>query len=288
MPSFNSRPSRAAGALLSGCLLALAGSLHPIWGAAWVASVPVLVAAFWSTRRTAWGLGLVAGSIGGVSVLGYYATVATLPVALLITALKALIYAGGVRLAWSTRGRLPPGIAVFAFPAWFAAFDVLIATYSPNGTAGSPAYSQMSLPVAFQVASLGGAPAVTFVVYLFSSALAHAIVPADSSKRTLAAAAPAWLIVALALGFGAWRISTAPTDPTIAVAVSALDQQSELPDNWRASVEVYRPLLARARAGHASLVVLPEEIAVASAEDLQLIQADLGGFARDSEAVLAV
>jgi hypothetical protein len=66
--------ARVAGALASGSLLALGGSLNPSWGAAWIASVPVLVAAFTSTGRVAWEQGVVAGLIGGLSILGYYAT----------------------------------------------------------------------------------------------------------------------------------------------------------------------------------------------------------------------
>ena len=277
-----------AGTLLSGCLLALAGSLHPSWGVAWIASIPVLIAAFKSTGRAAWWLGLIAGLIGGLSVFGYYATAATLPIAVVVTVLKALLYAGGVRLAWGTRARLSAWIAVFAFPAWFSAFDVLIATFSANGTVGSLAYSQMNMPVALQVASFGGVPAVTFVICLFSAAVAHAIAAFETPKRAFAAVTPALLIVAAALSFGVWRISTARADPTILVAVAALDQESELPSDWRASMEAYRPLLAEARASGANVLVLPEEIAVVSAKDLPMIAANLGGFASDSKMTLAV
>ena len=278
---------RAAGAGLSGGLLALAGSLHPIWSAAWVASVPVLFAAFKSSGRTAIWLGLAAGLLGSVSLLGYYATIAPVAIVLVITVLKALLYAGGVGLAWRTRGRLPAAIAVFAFPAWFAACDVLIATFSADGTAGSLAYSQMNFPIALQVAALGGTPAVTFVVYLFSSALAHALV-ASAPGRALRTVAPALLIVAAALAFGAWRISTAPAEAEISVALAALDQKSELPDDWRGAVEPYRPLLAEAKARHASVMVLPEEIAVTAAGDLPSILTDLGGLARESDMTLVV
>jgi len=169
--------------VLSGWLLALAGSLQPSWMAAWIGSVPVLVAAFTATARGAWLLGLIAGLIGGSSIFGYYATVAGDAAAVSITVLKALLYAGGIRLAVGVRRRLPAWIAVCAFPAWFAAFDTLIAAFSANGTAGSPAYSQMNFPLALQVAAFGGAPAVTFLVFLFSSTLAHAIVATESPAR---------------------------------------------------------------------------------------------------------
>ena len=116
MISINSPWMRVAGGLLSGCLLALAGSLHPWWTVAWIASVPVLVAAFGSSGRSAFGLGLLASLVGGVSILGYYAAVATWPVAVVIVALKALLYAGGVRFARGTRGAFRPGSQYLLFP----------------------------------------------------------------------------------------------------------------------------------------------------------------------------
>ena len=164
----------------------------------------------------------------------------------------------------------------------------MIATFSPNGTAGSLAYSQMNFPVALQVASLGGAPAITFVLCLFSSAVAHAIAARDAPRRTLVALIPAFGMVCIALVYGVWRIASAPADPAIAVALAALDQEYALPDDWRASVDAYRPLLAEARAGHVDLMVLPEEIAVASIADLPAIEAELGRFARDSRLSIAV
>jgi apolipoprotein N-acyltransferase len=129
---------------------------------------------------------------------------------------------------------------------------------------------------------------VTFVIYLFSSVLAYALVASGTPKRVLGAVAPALVIVATTLAFGAWRISTAPKEAEISVALAALDQKSELPDDWRAAVDAYRPLLAEAQARHASLTLLPEEIAVASVTDLPAIVSDLGGFDRDADMSLAV
>jgi len=283
-----SAPARAAGALLSGCLLALAGGLHPSWWAAWFASVPVLVVAYRSSGRAAWSLGLLAGLTGEVSSFDYYATVATIPTALVITALKAALFAGGVRLAWGARGRLSAGLALFAFPSWFAAFDTLIATFSANGTAGSLAYSQMDRPPVLQIASLFGAPAVTFVVCLASSALAHGMAPLPAPRRLLVSVSPALAIIAAAVGFGIWRTEAAPAEPTILVALAALDPERPLPADWRASLEAYRPLLAQAGARHARLMVLPEEIALVSGDELGSIRTELGGFARDSAMELAV
>ena len=59
---------------------------------------------------------------------------------------------------------------------------------------------------------------MTFVVCIFSSALAYAFV-ASGPGRALRPVVPALLIVAAALVFGAWRISTAPEEAEISVAL---------------------------------------------------------------------
>ena len=61
-----------------------------------------------------------------------------------------------------------------------AGIETLIAATSPHGSAGSLAYSQMDFLPAIQVAALGGAPAIVFVMCAFASAVALLI-----AKRAL-------------------------------------------------------------------------------------------------------
>lgn len=278
---------RVAATLLSGVLLALATSLHPLWPAAWVALVPVLVASHGRSPGTAFWMGLGAGLIGGSAQLGFFLALMPLPVALLIWVIQALIVAGGLGFASLARGRLPAGLAVFALPCWSAAVDLLAARFSANGTAGSLAYSQMELPAVLQVASLGGVAAVTFTVLLFASAAAQ-VAAGGARGRALLSVAPALLLVLAALGFGQWRIASAAAEPTVPVALAALDPDTFLPRDWRAALDAYRPLVAQAGAARARVLVLPEEIALAPEAELPEVQGALSSLARREQLTLAL
>jgi len=248
-------------ALLGGGLIALGSSLHPVWWAAWLGPAAVLWAAFASRAWAGAGLAFVAGLLGGVPLALFLHQVATLPLLIGVSAISAATFAAGVALAAAARRLGSPAVAVFAFPAWCAALDAVRSWTSPHGTSSSIAYSQMDVTPVLQVAALGGTPAVTFVVTLFASGLAFALADARSLPRARAAAVPTLAVVAAALGFGAWRLATAPAVPRVTVALAALDLPHSLPADWRGVLDTYRPRLDEAASRGARLVVLPEEIA---------------------------
>lgn len=288
MLGFKSFPAKLASCLAGAGLLALSGSLHPLWWAAWPASVPVLVAAFRSRARDAFGLAFLAALIGGLPMSLYLSNVAPPPIAGGVSVVLALIYATGILLASQARHRIHPALAVFAFPAWAAGFDTLLANTSPHGSALSLAYSQMDFVPAIQVAALGGTPAIVFLVDLFASSLAFLLDEWDRPRRGLSAAGPGFAVVAAGLLFGCARVAGAPTTPEITVALAALDQGRDYPDDWRGVLDSYRPRLADAVARGARLVVLPEEVARVSLDELTLLENDLGAWAKASKATLAI
>src|SRR5947207_1682173 len=66
---------RFGAALLSGVLQYFATGLEPWWWAAWLAPIPLLVAAFRASTREAWALAVIAGLIGSASTASFYAMV---------------------------------------------------------------------------------------------------------------------------------------------------------------------------------------------------------------------
>jgi len=68
----DTRGGRFVAASLSGVLQYFATGLEPWWWAAWLAPIPLLLAAFRASRREAWALAIVAGLIGSASTAGYY------------------------------------------------------------------------------------------------------------------------------------------------------------------------------------------------------------------------
>src|SRR2546423_14948870 len=65
------RAGRFVAAALSGVLQYFATGLEPSWWAAWLAPIPLLLAAFQASTREAWALAVVAGLIGSASTAGF-------------------------------------------------------------------------------------------------------------------------------------------------------------------------------------------------------------------------
>ena len=229
---------RIVAALISGALLAQAHGLHPFWPLAWIAPIPLLIAVIGASRATAFLCGAIAGAL---SVAGMFAYMLDLtgpaPLAVIVV-VKALIWGGMLR--WrraSPTRRLPAAAAVFVFPALLAGVETLLAAVSPHGTAGAFAYSQMDFLPAIQVAALGGAPAITFVVMLFASLVAFAGRQARVRRGAGAAGAGR-----AALGFGLLAPEPAAGDREhVRVALLAGDQFEGVPDDWRAVWAAYTP-----------------------------------------------
>ncbi len=248
---------RIVAALISGALLAQAYSLHPFWPLAWIAPAPMLIAAIGASRLGAFAYGAIAGLVSVALMIAYFADIGGVTTVLIIVASKALVW--GV-VAYAVRAAaqfLPNWAAVFLFPALMTGIDTLTAATSPHGSAGALAYSQMDFIPAIQVASLGGAPAITFVVTLLASAIAFLI----AKRAAIAALAPA-LIVSAALGFGYLRTAQPlPSSETIDVTLIAGDQFEGVPDDWRAVWNAYTPQIERAVDDGRRVILLPEKIA---------------------------
>ncbi|MEQ1811584.1 MAG: nitrilase-related carbon-nitrogen hydrolase [Terricaulis sp.] len=267
---------RIVAALISGALLAQAYSLNPFWPLAWIAPIPMLIAAIGASRLGAFAYGAIAGVMSIVLMISYLSDIGGIVTVLIIAVSKALIWGA---MAYAVRGAshlLPKWAAVFVFPALMTGIDTLTAAFSPHSTAGALAYSQMDFIPAIQVASLGGVPAITFIVTLFASAIALLI-----AKRAIVGFLAPALIVTAALAFGYARIAQPlPAGETIDVTLIAGDQFEGVPDDWRAVWNAYTPQIERAADDGRHVIVLPEKIAHLEPGDRAAAIEQLGEIAR--------
>jgi apolipoprotein N-acyltransferase len=248
---------RIVAALISGALLAQAYGLNPLWPLAWIAPVPLLIAAVGASRLGAFAYGAIAGIASMALMFSYFLELGGLVPTLIVTLVKALIWGGVASAVRAAARHLPSAAAVFVFPALMAGLEALVAAVSPHGSAGSLAYSQMDFLPAIQTASLGGAPAITFVVTLFASLSAFLI-----ARRAFITASATALIVVGALAFGYVRISATPASPdTVQATLIAGDQFDGIPMDWRNVWNAYTPQIERAADDGRRIVVLPEKIA---------------------------
>ena len=255
---------RIIAALLSGVMLAQAHSLEPIWQLAWAAPIPLLLAVPGANRVGSLVLGALAGAGSTAFMIGYFYDLGGIVDVAALVGLKTLIWSAAAFCHRTAVRGMPAWLGVFAFPALLAGIETLIGAISPHGSAGAFAYSQIEFLPAVQTASLGGAPAVTFVVCLFASGLAVMI----ARRNWISALAPVVIVTGL-LVWGALRIPppAKPAAGDIGVALLAHDSFAFDASNWRMAWDAYATATERAAEAGANVIVLPEKIATLTASE---------------------
>ncbi len=257
--------NRILASLLAGAMLLLVLNLTPWWPLAWLAPVPLLLAAFHSpTWREASLLAILAAAIGLASNLPYYSTTGGNPaVAVVILLLQALVWSAAILY---TRGIVrrfgsDSWLVVFAYPLFWAALDTVIAAISPHASAGSLAYTQMDFLPVIQIAMFTGTPGIVFVISLFASTVALLIFRGPRIP-VVAYALPA-LVTAAVLAFGFIRLAGEPASRHIRVGLAVVDSYvgERTPAARRAQVWTgYETAVAQMASKGAQLILLPEKI----------------------------
>jgi apolipoprotein N-acyltransferase len=177
--------SSAVGAVVvSAGLFYLGTGEKPLWWATWLAALPLLIAAMRMGIFTAFGMGALAWFLGGLNMLQYTRNILAIPnKALEVTALSAWIaiflfiavpafaLGLGVALFGSAARRGALWRAVFVFPGVWVAFEYLNSFFSPHGTFGNLAYTQMSALPVLQLAAVTGMWGISFLLFLFPAAI---------------------------------------------------------------------------------------------------------------------
>ena len=200
------RSARFAAAVVSGILFYFTLRLTPWWLAAWLAPIPLLFAAFHASRREARLLAWLAAAIGLSSNFTYYLKVTGTVATVVLLLLQVLVWGFFVMRTRVAVVASRSWLVVFAYPVLLAAMDTLVSFFSPHGTWGSFAYTQMDALPVIQIASVLGAPAVVFLVGLFASTVAVALYRGLRIERPWLAYGVPLVLIAAGLGYGAVRL----------------------------------------------------------------------------------
>jgi len=274
----------AAASLLGGGLLAASYALHPLWWAAWLAPVLLLVATS-GRARNVWIASAIAGVTATLPLVPYYWSLLGPGLVANVILLRFLLLALALGLTLFAAARLPLGIAMLAFPAAIAAIEQLMLATSVNGAAGSIAYSQSDMPGLIQVAALGGVPAVAFLILLPGSFAGLLLTRAWPAAQRVAAVAFLVLVgLAVAL-FSAAHMRRSPG--AVQAVMLATDRFRYIPTDWAKVWAAYAPAI-QVQAVSGGLVVLPEKIALLDAAQAQVAARNLSAAAKASGATLVV
>jgi len=259
--------------------------LHPIWWLMWVAPIPVLVVALRRGATTAFAAGFCAWLLGELTMWTYMTSVVHVPVPITIAflLLPAAVFGGAAALASVLAARGKVVAAALAIPSVWVAAIYVISVSSPHGTFGSLAYTQMDLLPVVQLASVTGVWGIDFLVLLVPSTAAVALSARGSKRATAVLGAACTLCVALVLGFGAWRLASAPRGSEVAVGLAAADTpRGPVSVTKAAASEALKKYAARLDAlgaAGARVVVIPETVVTASGSEIESVERAFGDVA---------
>ncbi|HEY0340607.1 MAG TPA: nitrilase-related carbon-nitrogen hydrolase [Steroidobacteraceae bacterium] len=263
--------------LVEACLAILAttvlvyfgNGLEPLWPLMWFATLPILWFSLRSNSWTAAAAAIVAMLLGSLNLWSYFTQTLSLPgvawAGLFLTASIAFAAAVVLFRALVLRGAV--WSALLAPPALWVTYEYLRNVTSPHGSAGSLAYSQLKFLPVLQLASITGPWGISFLLLLFSTALALGLYSQRTSPklalRVVGAGAGA---VAAALVFGAVRLAI-PQNQMVKVGLLASDEKgngevtSPGPDTERLFGDYARQADVLAQNG-AQVIVMPEKLGV--------------------------
>lgn len=189
---------------------------------AWIAPMPVLLAAPRVSGWAASGAAFAAFFLGTTNSWAYYLSShdIPLPIGAAISVGTSLMFA---LVAWLFRALLRRGLvflAVIAAPAAWAGAAYLIQVANPMGIMGMLAANQGNHPLVLQIASVTGARGVAFLVLFVPVTIAALCAPGVRTAARWRAGVAVGVILAVTFGFGALRLATAE-GPTQRVALIA-------------------------------------------------------------------
>lgn len=254
--------------IIAGICWFLSIGLHGNWWyLLWIAPVPVLITAVTSSAKKTFTIAFTAYLIGRLSWLSYLIAVMTTVPAIIATVLLALAFAGIILAARAVFVRTHAWYAVFAFPVFHTAFELLLYYFSPDGSAASVAYSQADFLPLVQLASVTGIAGITFIVTLIPSALALSWFFYQQHRKAafIKAGFVSAILVAGALLYGAIRLRFPLSSETaIPVGMVVLDEKLhdiDHPDFEKAKTvaALYAQEIANLANAGARVIVLPEK-----------------------------
>lgn len=292
----NKRPTVfAVLAILTTAVLLLVGNgMNPFWPVLWFAPIPVLLlAAMTPSWRVAAAGSAISMLLGSLTMLHYLHWVLRAPVTawLIPFSIASLLFAGGVLLFRSLLHRGAAVSAVISLPAFWTVCEYIASFVPANGTAGSLAYTQERFLPILQVASITGPWGITFLILLFSTAVAGGLY----LRRRRAWSAV--LVVGLALGattaaivFGAVRLTAPIAKETIKVGLLDTDKVEFAADapKMQELIKSYAGQAEKLARQGAKVVLMPEKTGLLLDQDRKTVDTLLQSVADRTGATLII
>lgn len=248
----------------SATLLWFGSGLHPWWPLMWLAPLPLLLVA---DRATVWETALVALSAwftGYLNLWNYLHDVLHLPSATVVTevTMVALAFTIAVLVFRALARRGDSWSALIAFPSVWVSFEYIFNRATSAGTLISLAYTQLKFLPLLQVAAVTGPWGMTFLVLLFSAAIALFVRTYRSRPRhALRLVGASFAVIAAALIFGVIRLAIPVIGPQVKVGMVVHDaRRVRAGQETTHLIGAYADQTASLAARGVQVVIFPEKI----------------------------
>jgi len=233
------------------------------WFLLWFAPIPVLIISFNTTGRKTFFVSFLAYLIGKLSWFSYLVSVATLLPAVIFTLALPLFFSLVIIITRKTVLNTNSWMSVFAFPVFFTTFEFLVLKFSPDGTAGSIAYSQSNFLPVIQIASVTGILGISFMLTFIPSAIALSWHYRRQKNKLRYVASAGAIITISVLLFGITRINNNSGKSAIKAGLVVLDEKFhsiDHPDFQKEKLvaQYYANEISNLAQQGAALIVLPE------------------------------
>jgi len=280
-----------AATALSATLFHFGTGLTPVPWVTWLAPLPVLVLAHRAGARTAFVAASAAWLGGETAMWGYFLGTVRIPPPMVVSMLvgSALLFGLVVLLSRALMLRGRPLSAAAVVPAAWVVVEWAVSVLSPNGAWWSLAYTQADVLPVLQTVSVTGPWGITFLVLGAPAAVAVLLAPGAAGRLRIGATAV--VVLALAAGYGAWRLRTPYEDGpggdgpgAEKVALLAADRGGWVAVDsaeGRALLGTYTARIPELAERGARVVVMPEKVFAADDATLPELVESLARLAAD-------
>lgn len=233
------------------------------WYLLWLAPIPVLLISFNFNAKTTFFVSFFAYLIGRLSWFTYLVSVIRLVPTIILIVLLSLFFALVMTMTRKTFLKNNSWYNIFIFPVFFTAFEWLLISFSPDGTAASIAYSQSNFLQLIQIASLTGILGITFIVTFIPSVLAVGWYYRNDKTKLMSTSIISFLLLMSVFLFGVFRIKNDSNKNSITVGLVVLDERTHSVDDVNFQNEIqhiknYAQKVTDLAQRGAKLILLPE------------------------------
>jgi apolipoprotein N-acyltransferase len=261
---------RLAAAATTAILVWFGTGLEPVWPLLWIAPLPILLVALYSSAASAVLLAGCAWLLGSLSMWQYLHDVLQAPgVALAGIFLgPSLVFAVAVLLFRRLTQRGQYWFALLSIPSMWVSMEYAVNLSSPHGTAASLSYSQLKFLPVLQLAAVTGPWGISFAMLLFSTSIAIGLfVWVKNRALALRILGVGLGAIVLILAMGTLRLLLPLGGPSVRVGLITSDEPSNVhvADDGVPTTRLLRDYAVEAErlaARGAKVIVLPEKLGV--------------------------